>query len=62
MRAKVAQRVVQVVIWSRPGGMCGGTGGELKGGFTELGMDLDRNLAQDLERTFEKGLMRNWSS
>ena len=46
----------------RPGGMCGGAGGELKGGFTELDMDLDRNLAEDLERTFEGGIIRNWSS
>ena len=57
MRAKVHQRAVQVVIWRRPGEMCGGAGGELKGGFTELDMDLDRNLAEDLERTFEKGIM-----
>ena len=48
-----------VRILGRPGGMRGGAGGELKGGFTELGIDLDRNLAEDLERTFEKGIMRN---
>ena len=38
--------------------MRGGAGGELKGGFTELGTDLERNLAEDLERTFEKGIVR----
>ena len=58
----MVQRSVQMLIVGRPGEMCGGAGGELKGGFTELGMDLDRNLAEDLERTFEKGIMRNWSS
>ena len=56
---KAAQRVVQMLIGCRPGEMCGGAGGELKGGFTELSTDLERNFAENLERTFEKGVMRN---
>ena len=49
------------VLLGRPGVMCGGAGEELKGGFAELGTDLERNLAEDLERTFEKGIVRIWN-
>ena len=41
-----APMVGHILILGRPGGMRGGAGGELKGGFTELGMHLGRELGR----------------